>query len=496
MVTTCCVVGCKTRAKKGNGIGFYKFPKRDLERRKLWIRAVKRPNWAPTEADRICSLHFVEGRPCHNLTNHPDWVPSIFYFNKKSPETVARNYGRFKRSHKRLKRFNPAQDSATCNVPAATPTANSQASVAGSSSSSPVTTSTATTIGQHVDQLGSWMTPVVSQAVNQAIQAYNQGALGGSINNAGDAPAFFVCYQDGVGIRTAPSFPVDSKKKVLLLLDTRAQAAPATSEQATGVAGTVAGTATPHSGNTESLSMNPSLLSANLTTASVGREMAAKAPPKPGDSRTCSRASESTLSASEAEGEASRQGTSTPPKYAGPSQSKGSQAKAKSALKKQVSVPSILRRGTSHATLNNKKVFLVLKSGVTKAPPSAGQTTPAVASTAATTTTTTVHIIPPVEDASLYRSDPPQLSNIDSEATLSASEGEGDDEVPAPCPKERLALLSTSAQTEENKSPCKSCQRLQKENKRLRRELALLKQKHAACTPANSGKAGNNSEQL
>ena len=81
MSVSCQVAGCEeVRGKKG--VKFFDFPRKNLERRGLWINALRLHGGH--DGDRqldddaaICSKHFVSGRP--KLTrSHPDYVPSIF----------------------------------------------------------------------------------------------------------------------------------------------------------------------------------------------------------------------------------------------------------------------------------------------------------------------------------------------------------------------------------------------------------------------------------
>ncbi|KAM7292632.1 hypothetical protein ISCGN_025770 [Ixodes scapularis] len=84
MPTSCVVFGCKRRARRGTGIGFFRFPAegRDRSRRQAWIDAVGRPNvdgvpWEPSEASRVCGLHFVTGAPSLS-PRQVDHVPTVF----------------------------------------------------------------------------------------------------------------------------------------------------------------------------------------------------------------------------------------------------------------------------------------------------------------------------------------------------------------------------------------------------------------------------------
>ena len=62
MSHACCVPGCKSRRKdcKTPDVHFYRWPA-EIERRALWLAALKRQGWEPTEYSRMCSLHFKSG---------------------------------------------------------------------------------------------------------------------------------------------------------------------------------------------------------------------------------------------------------------------------------------------------------------------------------------------------------------------------------------------------------------------------------------------------
>ena len=80
MGKACCAPGCVNRYSKGNGIKFYRFPV-NLDRRRLWIAALNRKDWQPSEYSWLCSDHFVTGEK-NDDPNHPDYVPNQFAFLK------------------------------------------------------------------------------------------------------------------------------------------------------------------------------------------------------------------------------------------------------------------------------------------------------------------------------------------------------------------------------------------------------------------------------
>ena len=80
MPTTCAVVGCKTRQRKGIPRSFYRIPP-DSEHRCHWLAFINRKNedgtpWRPGTGDRVCSDHFISGKKS-NVSTHPDFVPSV-----------------------------------------------------------------------------------------------------------------------------------------------------------------------------------------------------------------------------------------------------------------------------------------------------------------------------------------------------------------------------------------------------------------------------------
>ena len=88
----CVAFGCKSRAKKGDGLSFHSFPK-DNEplRQKQWVHYCKRKDFTkPSEYSKLCSKHFsrdcferdpekMEKHGYENAQPHlkPDAVPDI-----------------------------------------------------------------------------------------------------------------------------------------------------------------------------------------------------------------------------------------------------------------------------------------------------------------------------------------------------------------------------------------------------------------------------------
>ena len=95
MPSSCCAIGCANRYNKGKEIRLYLFP-RDEERLAKWIKAIRRKNWQPNQHSRICSSHFISGRPSYEESN-PDYVPSIFVYSKRSKQDSLSSIARYKR---------------------------------------------------------------------------------------------------------------------------------------------------------------------------------------------------------------------------------------------------------------------------------------------------------------------------------------------------------------------------------------------------------------
>jgi len=60
MPNSCVAIDCNNRANSEKKIKLYEFPT-DPVRRNLWISAVKRKSWQPTQDSRICGAHFISG---------------------------------------------------------------------------------------------------------------------------------------------------------------------------------------------------------------------------------------------------------------------------------------------------------------------------------------------------------------------------------------------------------------------------------------------------
>ena len=84
MAASCQVAGCVQLGGE-KGVRFFSFPRKNDERRRLWIKAIRLHgghnddgDWLPDDDDAaVCSKHFISGRP-NPARSHPDYVPSIF----------------------------------------------------------------------------------------------------------------------------------------------------------------------------------------------------------------------------------------------------------------------------------------------------------------------------------------------------------------------------------------------------------------------------------
>ncbi|XDV39258.1 hypothetical protein PO909_008522, partial [Leuciscus waleckii] len=93
----CSVAGCSLRAGTNllSEIKAFRFP-RNKKQCDAWIAAVKREGWIPTSHSRICSTHFISGKPSNDPLN-PDYTPSKL---PHRPET-SRKKDRYQRSLRR-----------------------------------------------------------------------------------------------------------------------------------------------------------------------------------------------------------------------------------------------------------------------------------------------------------------------------------------------------------------------------------------------------------
>ena len=87
MVKSCCAPGCKNRSTANSSIKFHRFPV-DKDRRALWIAAVRRVHWQPTEHSVLCSAHFVSGSKSNDPLS-PDYVPTLFNHSTTREKTRA-----------------------------------------------------------------------------------------------------------------------------------------------------------------------------------------------------------------------------------------------------------------------------------------------------------------------------------------------------------------------------------------------------------------------
>ncbi|XP_031176863.1 THAP domain-containing protein 1-like isoform X2 [Sander lucioperca] len=97
---SCSAFGCKLRQYQGCSLSFFRFPLSDRRRLKQWVINVRRHNWTPTPASRLCSMHFEEDQffidnMCRRRLKDTA-VPTIFNFpphlrKKEQPPRPTRN---------------------------------------------------------------------------------------------------------------------------------------------------------------------------------------------------------------------------------------------------------------------------------------------------------------------------------------------------------------------------------------------------------------------
>ncbi|KAJ8909277.1 hypothetical protein NQ315_000496 [Exocentrus adspersus] len=83
MVKSCAAINCTVRHNKGVKIKFHRFPK-NPRLRELWLKAVTRANYRPSDFAVICQNHFREDDYVINVHGNTvlreGSVPSVFNF--------------------------------------------------------------------------------------------------------------------------------------------------------------------------------------------------------------------------------------------------------------------------------------------------------------------------------------------------------------------------------------------------------------------------------
>jgi len=98
----CAAFNCSNSSK--SGLSFFSFPLKDGKRCKEWLRLMKRKDFTPTAASRLCSAHFSpqcyeqnlallatlgdQFKP-QKLRLKPDALPTIFNFERKTVEQIS-----------------------------------------------------------------------------------------------------------------------------------------------------------------------------------------------------------------------------------------------------------------------------------------------------------------------------------------------------------------------------------------------------------------------
>ena len=124
MVHSCCIKNCSNHQGQDENISFYLIPKiikhqgkkaecMSQKRRCQWLRNINRANWTPGPGARVCSAHFIHGKPAALFDEaNPDWIPTCnLGHNLKKADTE-----RFQRALKRRRVLNQPSASGTTDV--------------------------------------------------------------------------------------------------------------------------------------------------------------------------------------------------------------------------------------------------------------------------------------------------------------------------------------------------------------------------------------------
>ena len=122
MPVSCCAVGCANRYSKESTVTFHRFPE-DSTRRQRWINAVSRDKWILKDHHRLCSDHFVSGKPSKDAKD-VDYVPTIFCDGKRR-SNVTEDPERAKRAAKRRQIVVEVEEAASILVDLSTSTPQS-----------------------------------------------------------------------------------------------------------------------------------------------------------------------------------------------------------------------------------------------------------------------------------------------------------------------------------------------------------------------------------
>ncbi|KAG5883930.1 hypothetical protein JTB14_003752 [Gonioctena quinquepunctata] len=84
MVIYCIAFGCKNE-QDYRQISFHGFPFKRPDILELWIKAVRRENWAPSRSSKLCGDHFLPTdymvKPgCSTKRLKPNAVPTVFSY--------------------------------------------------------------------------------------------------------------------------------------------------------------------------------------------------------------------------------------------------------------------------------------------------------------------------------------------------------------------------------------------------------------------------------